>query len=142
MVEPALACWGSTLRIEPRCKRIWKPDLVAGASMFATGAAPGTALDTGVGRLEAPADDTAAPGEAGALDSGVAGPELDATPEAGPDDGVAALGCDDVQPARKIAGSAATETTAADADRTDRRPDVMPRILRGDSMSDELIGPL
>ena len=107
------------MRIEPRCKRIWKPDLVAGASMFATGAAPGTALD-----------------------SGVAGPELDATPEAGPDDGVVALGCDDVQPARKIAGSAATETTAADADRTDRRPDVIPRIVRGDSTSDELIDPL
>lgn len=130
------------MRIEPRCNRIWKPDLVAGASMFATGAAPGTALDTGVGSPEAGADDTGADGEAGALDSGAAGPELEATPEAGPDDGGAALGCDDVQPARKIAGSAATNTTVADADRTDRRPDVMPGSVRGDSVSDELIDPL
>lgn len=138
MAEPALGCCGSTLRIEPRCRRIWKPDFVAGASMFATGAAPGTALDTGGGKLATP-DDAAGLADTGALDSGEAGPELDARPEPGADDGAVALGCDDVQPAKKIAGRTAIDTAATDADRTERRTDV--RCPRGDSMSRELIDP-
>jgi hypothetical protein len=117
--------------------------------MFATGAAPGTVLEIGVGRLEA-ADDTAGLADAGALDSGVAGPELDARPDPGADDGAVALGCEDVQPARKIAGRSATDTAATDAERAERRPDVRPTrptsptrpgVLRGDSMSYELIDP-
>lgn len=140
MVAPALACCASTFRIEPRCRRIWKPDLVAGASMFATGAAPGTALEIGVGRLEA-ADDTAALADAGALDTGAAGPELDARPDAGADDGAVALGCADVHPATKIAGTTATATAAHRAERTRNGKPTSAGTLRGDSMSYELIGP-
>jgi len=122
---PAAACGTSTFRIDPRCTLIWKPVLVAGASMLATGGAPATALDTGL--ASAGLDDANGVGDerpldAAALDAGADAPELTA-PDARADDGGVAVDLAAVQPARNV-----TEATTVPAATTAKRG---PRALRG-----------
>ena len=125
---PAAACGTSTFRIDPRCTLIWKPVLVAGASMLATGAAPATALDTGLGN--AALDDANGvgdemPPDADALDAGADAPELTAA-DAGPDDdGGVAVDLAAVQPARNV-----TEATTVPAATTAKRGPRAPRATR------------
>lgn len=125
---PAAACGTSTFRIDPRCTLIWKPVLVAGASMLATGGPPGTMLDTGVG--------SAAVGDAGALaeksaldaaadDAGADAPELTAA-DAGPDDDGVAVDFAAVQPAKNV-----TEATTVPAATRAKRGPRAPRAARG-----------
>jgi hypothetical protein len=125
---PALACGTSTFRIDPRCTLIWKPVLVAGASMLATGDAPGTALDTGLGSRAlgdggALAEKSAL--AAAALDAGADAPELTA-PDARADDGGVAVVLAAVQPARNV-----TEATTVPAATTAKRGPRAPRAARG-----------
>jgi hypothetical protein len=115
---PAAACGTSTFRIEPRCTLIWKPVLVAGASMLATGFAAATALDTGLGsaalaEVNGVGDPT--PLDAAALDAGADAPELTA-PDARADDDEVAVDLAAVQPARNV-----TEATTVPAATTAKR---------------------
>jgi hypothetical protein len=123
---PAAACGTSTLRTDPRCTLIWKPVLVAGASMLATGDAPGTALDTGLasgalGDAGALAENN--PLDAAAEDAGADPPELTA-PDARADDEVA-VDLAAVQPARNVAATTVPAATTA------KRGPRAPRAARG-----------
>lgn len=126
---PAAACGTSTFRIDPRCTLIWKPVLVAGASMLATGAAPATALDTGLG--SAALDDANGVGDerpldAAALDAGADAPELTAGDSRTDDDDGVAVDLAAVQPARNVA-----EATTVPAATTAKRGPRAPRDTRG-----------
>jgi hypothetical protein len=114
---PAAACGTSTLRIDPRCTLIWKPVLVAGASMLATGGAPATALDTGLGSGVAEANGVgdATPLDTPGLDAGADAPELTAA-ESTTDDVGAAVDLAEEQPARNV-----TEATTVPAATTAKR---------------------
>jgi hypothetical protein len=85
--------------------------------MFATRGAPGTSLETGVGRLDAKeASGLAGNAVIGTLDSGADGPALkalDSGAEAD-DGGVVAVLCVEVQPARTAAEPTNATTTAAE----------------------------
>jgi len=121
---PAAACGESTFRIDPRCTLIWKPVLVAGASMLATGGAPATALDTGLGSALADANgvgDARPPLDDAALDAGADAPEPTA-PDARADDGGVAVDLAAVQPARNV-----TDATTVPAATAAKRG---PRALR------------
>jgi len=126
---PAAACGTSTFRIDPRCTLIWKPVLVAGASMLATGGAPATALDTGLGSAAlAEANgvgDTRPLLNAAALDAGADAPELTA-PDSSTDDVGVAVDLAAVQPARNV-----TEATTVPAATTAKREPRAPRATRG-----------
>jgi hypothetical protein len=124
---PALACGTSTFKIDPRCTLIWKPVFVAGASMLATGGAPGTALETGLasGALgDAGALAEKSPLDAAADDAGADAPELRA-PDASADDDVA-VDLAAVQPARNMA-----DATTVPAATTAKRGPRAPRATRG-----------
>lgn len=125
---PAAACGTSTFRIDPRCTLIWKPVLVAGASMFATGGAPATALDTGLASAalgDAGALAEKSPLDAAGLDAGADAPELRA-PDASADDGGVAVDLAAVQPARNVANA-----TTVPAATTAKRGPRAPRATRG-----------
>jgi hypothetical protein len=121
---PAFACGTSTFKIDPRCTLIWKPVLVAGASMLATGGAPATALETGLARAAlgdagALAENNAL--DAAALDAGADAPELRAL-DATADTDEVAVDFAAVQPARNV-----TKATTVPAATTAKRG---PRALR------------
>jgi hypothetical protein len=130
---PALACGTSTFKIDPRCTLIWKPALVAGASMLAIGDdAAAAALETGL--ATAALDDSNGVGEvnaldaAAALDAGADAPELTAA-EAIADDVGDAVDLAEVQPASNRAD--ATTVPAATTAQRGPRPPRARRLGRG-----------